>query len=133
MPLVVPNAVEVAVLEFFLKTTNSVLRLYSNDVTPSETSSSASFTEVTGGGYAAKTLTAANWTITAGDPSFGIYAQQEFTFTGVTGGSGEIYGYYVTDASDGSLKWAERFPGSITPYEPVADSNIKIVPRFEAS
>jgi hypothetical protein len=133
MALVVPNTVEVAILEFFLKTTNSILRLYSNDVTPSETSSSASFTEVSGGGYVAKTLVAANWAVVSGDPSFGVYNQQEFVFTGVTGGSGEIYGYYVIDGVSGLLKWAERFPGSITPFTPVEGTKILINPKFEAS
>ncbi len=132
MAIVVPSAFEVLVLDWILKNENLSLRLYSNNYIPVEGSTLASFTEVTGGGYAAKTLAAGGWTTTAGDPSFGTYAQQTFTFTGATGGPGTIYGYYIVDTSN-VVRWAERFPGSVVPYTPVANSSIRITPRFEAS
>jgi hypothetical protein len=133
MAIVVPNAFEVLVLNWALKTEILSLRLFSNNYTPVEGSTLASFTEVTGGGYLAKLLTPANWTVTAGDPSFGLYdAQQTFSFTGPTGAPSTIYGYYMVDTSN-VVRWAERFPGANLPFTPVAGSSIRITPRFEAA
>lgn len=132
MAIVVPNAFEVLVLEWILNNVNLSLRLYSNDYTPVEGSTLASFTEVAGGGYTPKTLTAGGWTVTAGDPSFGTYAQQIFNFTGATNAPGTIYGYFILDPSN-VVRWAERFPGANVPFTPISGSSIKINPRFEAS
>lgn len=132
MTLVVPNVGEVLALEKYLKLVNLTLKLYSNNVIPAETNTAASFTPVTGGGYAAKTLIAASWSITSGAPSFGLYAAQDFTFTGVTDAPGTIYGYYVVDP-DNVLRWAERFTESVVPFSPVNGSLIRVTPRFEAS
>ena len=51
----------------------------------------AAITEPTGGGYARKTLTDANWTILA---NVAAYALQTFTATG-TAMTGSIYGYFI--------------------------------------
>jgi hypothetical protein len=110
---------------------NLTLKLYSNDYTPVDTSVAGSFTEVSGGGYAAITLTNGSWTVTVGnDPSDAVYAQQTFTFTGTIGGSGTVYGYFVVDA-DGTLVWAERFATSFTPAQ--NGDNIKVTPKFQMS
>ena len=132
MTLVVPNVGEVLALEKYLEEEDLTLKLYSNNVVPAESNTAASFTEVSGGGYASKTLDKDNWTITSGAPSFGSYAAQDFTFTGVTDAPGTIYGYYVVDAAN-VLRWAERFSESVVPFEPVNGSLIRITPRFEAS
>lgn len=130
MTLVVPNTFEVEVLTNWV-TPALTMRLYSNDVTPSGGSTPGGFTEVTGGGYAAKPLTFGNWTISAGDPSQAVYnATQQWTFTGATGAPGTIYGYYVTRNSDGKLMYAERFPSAVVPFTPVAGSIIKVLPRL---
>ena len=131
MSQVVPDALEVEVLTTLL-TSALTMRLYSNNATPSGSSSAASFTEVTGGGYANKPLTFAHWTIVAGDPSTATYdAAQVWTFTGATGGPGTIYGYYVTRNSDGKLMWAERFPPANVPFTPINGSVINVLPAFE--
>lgn len=132
MAIVVPNVTEVAVLTWFLKTEDLFLRLFSNNVTPSETDTAATFTQVTGGGYSQITLDKDDWTITSGDPSFGTQAQKTFSFTGPTGAPSTIYGYYVVNGA-GVLQWAERFPGANVPFTPIAGSSIKITPRFEAA
>lgn len=129
MGLVVPNAIEVEVLNFLLNTPLT-LKLYSNDKTPSGGDSAAGYTEVIGGGYVSKALVGANWTITSGDPSFGTYASQEWIFTGATGGTGNIYGYFVTRNSDGKLMWAERFPSANVPFIPETGSKILVLPRY---
>lgn len=131
MTLVVPNVGEVKALELFLERTLT-LKLFANDLVPAEDTTAGSFTEVTGGGYAAITLDAGDWTITPGAPSFGIQPNQDFNFTGVTGGTGNIYGYYVIDA-EGVLCWAERFEESVLPFTPGVDSIVRVTPRFEAS
>jgi len=132
MPLIVPNVLEVEVLTTLL-TPALTMKLYGNDATPSASSSAASFTEISGGGYASKPLTFANWTISAGDPSTGVYnASQLWTFTGPIGGTGNIYGYFVTRNSDGKLMWAERFPSAVVPFAPITGSKINVLPRFSA-
>lgn len=129
MALVVPNQGEQIALEALVGKTagqNLVLRLYTNDVTPGETNTETTYTEASGNGYAAKTLTAANWTFTAGAPSNVAYAEQTFTFTGALG---NVYGYYFTQVTSGLLVWAERFTGA-----PFAIANngdqIKITPQI---
>lgn len=96
---------------------NLTLCLFVNDMTPSDTNTSASFTEPTGGGYATKTLTAGSWTVTTtGGISQAAYAQQTFTFTGALDGAASIYGYFVKDA-DGEVIFAERATASWAPVE----------------
>lgn len=108
---------------------NLTLRLFVNDVTPAQTG--VSYTEATGGGYAAKTLTNGSWTITAGnDPSDAVYAEQTFTFTGALTTNTTIYGYYVEDA-DSAVIYAERLSSSFTPAN--NGDNLAITPKFQMS
>lgn len=131
MALVVPNVGEAIMLENIVnKTTaeNLVLKLYTNDYTPVEGSTDTDFTVASGNGYADKTLTGASWNAaTAGDPSFITYAKQTFTFTGALG---NVYGYYMVQATSGDLVYAERFTGA--PYNIVNNGDkIEITPRIE--
>ena len=107
------------------------LRLFSNDVTPAATDTSASYTEVTGGGYSAIALTGANWTAVSNvNPVYMTYnAFLTFNFTGTTGGGGDIYGYYITRAS-GEVVAAQQFPVASRPFTPVNGSYVKIKPRI---
>ena len=113
MTILVPNTGEVIALSYLVgKTTvvrDLIYRLFSNNITPAETDTAGTYTEVTGGGYAQKSLTGASWTVTGGAPSSASYAQQDWTFSGVVGGSGNIYGYYVVRATDLDLVLAETF------------------------
>lgn len=132
MPQIIPDVLEVEILTEKL-TPALTIRLFSNNITPVGGTTAAAFTEVTGGGYASKPLTFANWTITAGDPSVASYnSNQQWDFTGVTGGPGTIYGYYVTRNSDGKLMWSERFAPAIVPFVPVAGSVVRVLPKFSA-
>lgn len=132
MAIVVSNEGEVQALISLLSPQNLFLRLYSNDVTPDETSTVASFIQTTGGGYAQITLSFLDWSFTAGNPSYATQNQKTFNFTGAVGGTGNIYGYYLTDLSN-TLFWAERFPSAVLPFTPVAGSRIRITPRLECS
>jgi hypothetical protein len=108
---------------------NLTLRLFVNDVTPAQTG--ISYTEATGGGYAAKTMANGSWTVNpASDPSEATYAQQVFTFTGTLTTNTTIYGYYVTDA-DNTVLWAERLTA---PFTPANDGDhVDITPKFQMS
>jgi hypothetical protein len=129
MTLKIPNAGEDLMLQHIVGKTaieNPVLKLYSNNLTPGETDTAGSYTEVSGNGYAAITLTGANWTITAGAPTEAAYAQQSFTFTGA---AGNVYGYFVVGASSGTLLWAEKF--SDGPYNITQSGDvIKVTPKL---
>jgi hypothetical protein len=110
MTLVLPDVGECEVLECAFKDTTPealILRLYANNYDPIKTSVAASFTEVSGGGYAAKNLTRAGWgSAVAGSPSHIPYGtQQVFSFTGTV----SVVGYYLVGATSGTLYWAERF------------------------
>lgn len=131
MSLVVPNEGEEKLLELWL-TQTLTLKLFANNVTPGESTTAASFTEVSGGGYADIDLEFANWVITPGAPSQAVYPQQDFTFTGPTDAPSVLYGYYVVDP-DGILRWAERFQETVIPFTPVNGTIIRITPKIQAS
>jgi len=111
MTLVLPNVGETFLLNLMTNnasTQNLTLRLYSNNYTPVEASTYASFTEATFTGYSAEALTAGSWTITAADPSTAAYPQ--VTFTSSAGSQNQdIYGYYVTRATGPEVVFAELF------------------------
>lgn len=130
MALVVPNAAEKRALELLLKKVTPaedlIIRLYSNNVTPGEADTEATYTEVSGGGYAAVTFTPASWTITEGGPTSAAYPKITWTFTGAVG---NVYGYYVVESSSGKLRWAERFVDG--PYNiDAAGKSIDVTPQF---
>lgn len=129
--MIVPDVVEVEVLTTLL-TSPLTLRLYGNNVTPAHGDTTALYTEIAGGGYASKPLLFANWVITSGDPSEGVYPSQSWLFTGVINAPGSIYGYYVTRDSDNQLMWAERFPTGLVPFVPINGSTVAILPKFSA-
>ena len=129
MALVVVNNGEIVALSLLVNkvttTENLVLRLYTNNITPGETDTAGTYTEASGNGYAAITLTGASWTVVAGSAS---YSQQTFTFTGALG---DVYGYFLTRATTGDLIYAERFTGA--PFNIAANGDqIKVTPAITA-
>lgn len=129
MALLVPNNGEGDGLSFFVNKTaptDLILRLYTSNTTPAETDTTATYTEASGFGYAAVTLTGASWTVTEGAPSQAAYAQQIFTFTG---NLGNVYGYHLTRTTSGRISLAERFPDG--PYGIVNNGDqIKVTPQI---
>ena len=125
MALLVPNVGEDEMLERIVNGTDKLnLHLYSDEITPVEASTTASFTECTGSGYALKALTA-TWTV-AGDPTEASYAQQSFDFTG----SQTVHGYYLTNSGNSILMWAEKFTDG--PYNiPSGGGSVKITPKIQ--
>lgn len=127
MTLRIPNEGEVAFLGTALGKTAVealTLRLFTNNVTPSDTDTIATYTEAAGSGYAAVGLTASNWVLTAGAPSDATYPEITFTFTGALG---NVYGYFITGDTSSDVWWAEAFTGG--PFDVQANGDqIKVTP-----
>jgi hypothetical protein len=106
-----------------------ILKLYSNNVTPDKSQTAASFTECSGSGYAAITLTPASWTVTTGTgagttPTSAAYPQQTFTLTAAL----TAYGYFLVGTTSGKCYFAEIFAGA--PYViPSGGGTIKVTPN----
>ena len=108
MPLVAANVGERFLLDAMLAAQNTHLHLYKTDVTPTASSTVASFTEADFTGYSVKTLTGANWNdaTTVSGKATATYADQSWTNSG---SSQTVYGYFITDDTDDTLLWAEKF------------------------
>lgn len=134
MPLVVPTASENEMLKTLLGVTAAedlVLRLFVNNITPADGDTVATYTEMTGLGYAAKTLPKGAWTVAqnAGGKAEGSYAQQSWTFS--AGTAVTVYGYYLTRATTGDLWYAERFATPHTVQN--TGDTIRVTPKFTLS
>lgn len=112
MAIVITDVGKQKALEYLVgkdtSTETLILKLYSNNLSPSVDDTASLYTEVSGNGYSSITLTGSNWTIAGGDA---VYPQQTWTFTGA---AGTVYGYYVVSATSQDLIFAERFSGA--PY-----------------
>lgn len=131
MALNVPNTGENIALEALVNKTapqNLVLKLYQNNITPSDTDTAGTYTEATFGGYSAATLTGASWeAASAGTITYG--SQQTFTCNGSTPNS--IYGYFVVQATSGTLVYSERASGAPLSVTNNGDA-VKITPTISA-
>lgn len=118
MTILVPNTGENITLSYLVGKTTSVenltYKLFATNVTPAETDTAASYTEAAGGGYAAKPLAGASWTITNGSPTVASFAQQAWTFTGALTTNATVFGYFAVRAASADLVLAETFT-SFTP------------------
>lgn len=111
MPLLIPNPSEVSLLQFalgFSTPGNQLLKLFTNNVTPGDSDVAATYTEMTTLGYAAKSLSKANWTV-ASSGGVGTAVQPVQTWTFTAGTPVTVYGYFVTDSTTGLLLWVETF------------------------
>jgi hypothetical protein len=108
MALLVPDVGEVVLLNSMIRTTtpeSQTLKLYSNNITPAEGDTAATYTESVAPGYAAVALTRGTWTgaATAAGVTTSTYPQQTFSFTG----TGTIYGYFIVGTTSTILLWSE--------------------------
>lgn len=132
MSLLVPTEGEIIALQRLVNKgpfNDPVLKLYTNDKTPADGDILSEYTELDKAGYSARTLTGANWTITAagGATGYAEFAQITFTLTGQC----TAYGYMISNAGETGCMWAEKF--SDGPYEiPSGGGSIKITPKIEA-
>lgn len=100
------------------------LGIYKDITEPGEDATIVSLTEVSGNGYARKTLTRGSWVIT-GD--YAEYAEQTFLASG--GDWGNTYGYFIATSSDdsGKLMAIEHFDA----VKEINDSKgLKITPKM---
>lgn len=91
---------------------NLKLHLFSNNVTPSDSTVLADLTESTFTGYAAVTLSSGSWTdsgVTAHQDTFTYLA---VTFTNSSGSNATVYGFYITDSGSTKLVGVALFDGS---------------------
>lgn len=89
---------------------NPHLHLFNNNYSPADTDTSPSvFTEPTDPGYSVMTINPGSWIVTntGGSGSVWVYP----TVTWLFSAGDTIYGYYVTDPTDGVVLWAEDFAG----------------------
>jgi hypothetical protein len=108
MPLNVPDVGENRILEAIVNRTapeNLSLRLFINNITPSDTDTTATYTVAGFPGYANIALTGASWNA-ASAGAIAYSASQTFTCSGVS--TDDVYGYYVVQATSGILLWSER-------------------------
>lgn len=132
MALVCPDRFgEILLLQYIVglvEAGNPVLHLYSNDVTPSDSTVIADITEATSVGYAPITLVSSNWTTTqVAGVTTAVYSEQTFSFST----DAVCYGYYVTNTS-GALLWLERFSGA--PFDlPDGGGSVSITTKLTLS
>ena len=132
MALNFPDSGENLVLEMIVNKTaaqNLVIKLYKNNITPSDTDTAATYTEATFPGYSAITLTGASWNAAASG-TITYSAQQTFSCTGTS--TDDIYGYYVVQATSGTLVYSERDTNAPLAIR-VSGDNIKITPTISAN
>jgi len=132
MALNFPDTGENLALEMIVNKTaaqNLIIRLYKNNITPSDTDTAATYTEAVFPGYAAITLTGASWNAAAAG-SIAYSAQQTFTCSGAA--TDDIYGYYVVQSVSGTLLYSER-DGSAPFAVRVSGDAIKITPTIGAN
>lgn len=131
MTILVPDVGENLTLEMIVNRTaaqNLVLKLFKSNTTPSESDTDATYTEADFTGYSAITLTGASWGAAASGSI--AYAQQTFTASGTP--NNDIYGYFMVQASSGTLLLAERDAAAPFAVRTSGD-NIKITPTITAS
>ena len=132
MALNFPDTGENLALEMIVNKTaaqNLIIRLYKNNITPSDTDTAGTYTEAVFPGYAAITLTGASWNAAAAG-SIAYSAQQTFTCSGAA--TDDIYGYYVVQSASGTLLYSER-DGSAPFAVRVSGDAIKITPTIGAN
>lgn len=114
--LIVPDEGEIQLLQKMLQVAlstneNYILKLYQSNTTPNSATSRSSFTEANFTGYAARTLTRANWSgavVNGSNAAVLSYGTSPQSWTcGTTGNT--IYGYWVEGATSTKVLWAERF------------------------
>ncbi len=131
MALNFPDVGENLALEMITNKTapqNLVLKLYKNNITPSDTDTAATYTEADFTGYSAITLTGASWGAASGGTI--AYAQQTFTCSGAS--SNSIYGYFVIQTTSTVLLYSERdasAPFTVT----VSGDAVKVTPTISAN
>ena len=101
-----------------VKDSSVKLALFCTDVTPTDTTTYASYTWCAGSvGETPKTLTiGVDWTISGAAPPQAAYAQQDFSFTGDLTTNPTIYGYCLTNSIATITYGCEQLTSPFTPH-----------------
>lgn len=103
--LVMPDAAERFYLDKMLNEGDDVIvKLYTNNVSPTATSTVGTFTEASG--YTPITLNAGDWTVSTVN---GVAQAVQDTITFSITVAQTIRGYFIVDAGDSTLRWAQKF------------------------
>jgi hypothetical protein len=135
MTILFPGKGEQTALDYITGRTASTIpltmKLFCNNITPAYTDTAATYTEASGGGYAAIALTGSSWSAASGSgPASTSYAQQTYTFTGVLTTNTTVYGYFDVLTTGGTIMLAEAF----TAFTPAASGDsIKITPTISGT
>lgn len=139
--MVIPHEGEVQLLKDLLaggSLENWTLKLFSNNISPSETDSSATYTEATFTGYSAKTLTRSISGTTWATPStsgggvlesgdaYSAYGSAAQSWSATSAQT--IYGYFIIGATSGKVIAAEKFATAVSLINP---STITVQPSLE--
>jgi hypothetical protein len=82
------------------------LKLFVNNIVPSQSILLGDLEECTATGYASITLQGSSWSVnTVSGETSASYAEQVFTIEDAI----SVYGYYVTNKNGTELLWVERF------------------------
>ena len=140
MSMVIPHEGEIVLLNNLLAggaLENWTLKLFSNNVTPALTDTSATYTVASFTGYADKTLTrtqsGSTWAAAAGTGSV-LEASDAYSAYGASAqswsatSSQTIYGYYILGATSGKVIAAEKFASAVNLINP---STITVQPSLE--
>lgn len=132
MPMRISSSGNTVLLGSILNSTafaTLTVRLYINNFTITDTSTTANFTEATFAGYSAQALTGANWTVanTTGT-AVASYPAIQWSVTATTNLPQTIYGYYITSGAGNTLVGADRFgtPISLTAANVTGVSTTKV-------
>jgi hypothetical protein len=115
--IVIPDAAEVALLEDILGAHDLAVKLFVNDHVPGPPDLAGSYTAATFPGYAPHVLTLSDWTLFPGDENEPGRAESPVQSWVQTDEAPTelVYGYFVTRADTGELRWAERW-GAPAPF-----------------
>ena len=133
MALVVTNSGEEEMLKRIVGVATGDLELHLYDTTltidDATTLAGLEAVECDQAGYALKALAAGTWTVTVAGTTEAVYdTEQEFAFTAASGNS--VYGYYITNAGNTVLLWAEEFTDG--PYTiPTGGGSVFITPKIQ--
>lgn len=124
MALVVVDTGELAFLSYIVNADDLIYKLYTNDVTPNETHTTTDYTECAVSGYTDMTMSGTDWVCTVNPIT---HADVTHTFATNT----TLHGYFVTDNTEATLLYAERFASVMN--IPAGGGKVVLGPRLSAS
>jgi len=106
------------------------LRLFNNDIFPTEGDTWLGFSESDGTGYSSKVLRGDSWSFHTGDSTYAYYPEQTFSYSG----GDTVFGYYLTTHDkdgDTIVLGAIRFDDG--PYAISPPSNVNVTVNIRLS